>query len=243
MATNRPTLDVSKLGLYHVVQPIVDILTERIIGYEMLLRCEKYKNPKELFHYAKTCNKCVELDLTSIRKAFSFINAHAYLLRDKYIFINVLPTTVTSPLYFKTLHNLIDKLKVKRDQIVFEITEDAKESSVQSICTNITRLKKNGFRVAIDDFGKGDSTIQYVQRLRPHIVKLDRYYSQDLAQSYERKTLIDNMLFLLQGKTKFIVEGIETDEDLQAAKNLGVRYCQGFYLGKPNRFEHYMSRS
>src|SRR5690625_4834364 len=169
MATNRPTLGVSKLGLYHVVQPIVDILTERIIGYEMLLRCEKYKNPKELFHYAKICNKSIEFDLTSIRKAFSFINAHAYLLRDKYIFINVLPTTVTNARYFKTLHYLIDNLKVKREQIVVESTEDAKESSVQSICTNITRLKKNGFSVAIDDFGKGDSTIQYVQRLRPHI--------------------------------------------------------------------------
>lgn len=239
METDQEKLILSQLRLYHLIQPIVDIVTNEVVGYEMLLRCQQYPNPKQLFDYAKQYQQTYELDMLSIQMAFHWINEHHRQLKDTYIFVNILPTTLSHPSYFEGLQQLQSSLKLRRSQIVFEITEDDKEASVQSIQQDVKRLKQYGYLVALDDFGQGDSTIQYVQQLNPHIVKLDRYYTKDLAESFERKTLIDNMLFLLDKESEFIIEGIETEADLKAAKSLGVRYAQGFYLGKPKQFEYY----
>lgn len=242
MATNSEKLVLSQLGLYHMIQPIVDILTNKVIGYELLLRSSKFQNPRLLFNNAKRHGQCYELDMLSIKKAFILINKYHQSLQGLRIFINVLPTTVNHPRFFSNLQRLKSTLKLDTQNIVFEITEDDKESTQKSIQSYVTKLKRLGFLVALDDFGQGDSTIQYVQSLNPHIVKLDRYYTAGLAESFQRQTLIGNMLFLLKGEAEFIIEGVETEADLQTAKSLGVRYAQGFYLGRPKRVEHYISK-
>lgn len=240
MTARKGKLILSQLRLYHIIQPIFDVISNKVVGYEMLLRSNRYPNPRELFGYAEQYNQTFDLDMLSIQHAFALINKHYRSLQDLKMFVNVLPTTMNHPEYFTNLQKLQSNLKLGTSKIVFEITEDDKETEMITTQNYVRKLKSQGFLVALDDFGQGDSTIQYVQKLNPHIVKLDRYYTEGLAESFERKTLIDNMLFLLEDSSRFIIEGIETEADLEAAKSLGVRYAQGFYLGRPQRFEHYI---
>lgn len=122
------------------------------------------------------------------------------------IFINVLPTTVNHPEYFSSLQKLKSTLKLDPSSIVFEITEDYKHSFQKEIQYYVMKLKRFGYLVALDDFGQGDSTIQYDQKLSPHIVKLDRYYPTGLADSFQRQTLIGNMLFLLKARRNLLLK-------------------------------------
>lgn len=71
MATSREKLVYSQLGLYHMLQPIVDILTNKVVGYELLLRSKNFKNPRLLFNDAKEHDQCYKLNMDSLKKSFT----------------------------------------------------------------------------------------------------------------------------------------------------------------------------
>lgn len=95
-------------------------------------------------------------------------------------------------------------------------------------------LKDKGYAIAIDDFGKGESSLQTVIELEPDFVKLDRYYAVKLSASIKKQNEIQMLLKLCQQKNmKLILEGIEEPTDLAMAKLLGVHLGQGYLLGEP----------
>ena len=229
---------LEELDYYHVIQPIIEINTNQVFGYEMLLRSKTIQNPELLFHYAKEQNQQMELDLHSIEKAFQTINHSEEWFRDARVFINALPSTIGNVTAVRQIQFWRDTLKLAPDKIVFEITEEKKEDSI--ICKHmIGDMKKHGFLIAVDDLGKGDSTLAYAIELTPHVVKLDRAFARDLANSPGRQKEIEALVHFFDKDTILILEGIETEADLQAAKEAGIRYVQGYYLGRPEPLHYY----
>jgi EAL domain-containing protein (putative c-di-GMP-specific phosphodiesterase class I) len=94
-------------------------------------------------------------------------------------------------------------------------------------------LKANQFQIAIDDFGKGVANFQCIMEITPDIIKIDRYFSNNLAFSPEKQKFINHLLNIADEKTKIILEGIEEETDLAMTKVLRVPFAQGFLLGKP----------
>ncbi|MBE3555114.1 MAG: EAL domain-containing protein [Thermicanus sp.] len=95
-------------------------------------------------------------------------------------------------------------------------------------------LKEKGYTIAIDDFGKGETSLSTALYLEPSFVKLDRYFATDLATSVNKIEVIRTLIDIFQKKKiKIVLEGIEKPIDLAMAKALGVDIGQGYLLGMP----------
>lgn len=99
-----------------------------------------------------------------------------------------------------------------------------------------------GLLIAIDDVGKGRGELQKIVEFQPEFIKLDAYFSRDLINSKRKQSFIKYLNFYSeQFDCHFILEGLETSEEVAFAKFLGVQLAQGFALGKLEQLENLIS--
>ncbi|MBO0961043.1 EAL domain-containing protein [Neobacillus sp. MM2021_6] len=219
----------------HYSQGIYNLGDWEKIGSEILLRSD-YGSPEVIFQEAKMANRLFELEKKSLLKLFhTYINGSE--LKES-LFINVYPSTIMHPdfpLLIKTIVNLISANLIHK--ITFEIIEAERVVHFALLKERIKYLKKSGFQIAIDDIGKGWSSLSMIIEIQPNYLKLDRYFSDNLSMSPSKQKMIQSLLTYANGtKSKVILEGIELETDLAAAKYLGVQMCQGYLIDKPKPF-------
>jgi EAL domain-containing protein (putative c-di-GMP-specific phosphodiesterase class I) len=222
-------------NFFHHYQPIYDIQNNDIIGYEGLFRTFSNLKPEDVFLNAKRKKMLYELDSRSIHKAtLSYINV-GNSLRNKNLFLNVFPTTIENPWFYSLITKIINENHISSQQIILEINE-GEIFNFKKLKESIERLKNLGIRIALDDCGKGQSSMKSIIELNPDFIKLDQYFADGLVKSLKKQNVL---LFLLEYGKKFnsqlIVEGIEDEQSLRILKNIGIRYAQGFFLGKPSK--------
>ncbi|MFD1708894.1 EAL domain-containing protein [Siminovitchia sediminis] len=222
---------IAKEQFYHFFQPIYYLNDGEKLGYEVLLRSRAFPNPEIAFQIAKKENKLFELDSRSIFKAISTYQSSG---KNEILFVNVFPSTISHP-GFKAFLNQVDTSNfMSRQQVVFEISEAEPVEDLRSFKKKIAELKKLGYFIAIDDIGKGYSGVKSIIELEPDYLKIDRYFAKNLHTSKEKQMFISYLLqYCEQMECSLILEGIETEEELEMAKSLGVSIAQGYLLGKP----------
>lgn len=227
--------------LYHVFQPIMDLSANKVLGYEMLLRSDQMGSPANIFQWAEEENRLFDLDMYSINKAFDTINERKSVLNGFHMFINVLPSTIENPSYVSS----IQKLKLTHDpdmrQIIFEITEQENTEQFFVCNARVNNVQKQGFLIALDDLKSGDFRFSHVTALQPHVVKLDRYFAFNLANDIAKQEAIEGIIQSIGDETKLVLEGLEKEEDVEVARKLGIRFGQGFVLGKPKPLTYYLA--
>lgn len=219
---------------FHSYQPIYDIINWQVVGYEGLLRTNKFSNPEHAFLEAKNKKQLYELDSRSIHKAAITYNTAGFIKTDGFLFLNVFPSTVLNtnfPLFYK---EIITEINFSCQQIVFEISDLENITDLSALKRRIVELKKHGFFIAIDDIGKGNSDLRAIIELEPEYIKLDRYFADNMFESKQKQSIIKMFINYAESyNTNLILEGLETEKDLAVAKSLGVKYAQGYVLGKP----------
>jgi EAL domain-containing protein (putative c-di-GMP-specific phosphodiesterase class I) len=115
-----------------------------------------------------------------------------------------------------------------------EVTETTLMRDMDESIRKMSLLRARGIRISIDDFGTGYSSLSYLPRLPVDTVKIDRSFVADLGVHSTARSLIGGMISLAHsiGK-KVVVEGVETQEQLELLKNMGCDEIQGFLLGRP----------
>jgi EAL domain-containing protein (putative c-di-GMP-specific phosphodiesterase class I) len=229
-------VEIQKLSVkddfYHHYQPIFDIRTGELFGYEGLLRTDHFLSPEMFFDFAKKKNKLYELDSRSIYKAAVTYAEEGYFSRAGKLLLNVFPSTLTNPLFPTFINQILSSINLSTEQIILEINED-EILDFNKITKAVVKLKNLGIGIAIDDSGKGHSSIKSVIELNPQIIKLDRYF----ILNFNPKK-IDVIQFLLhfceKYSCKLIIEGVEEPKTLTLLKSLGVQYVQGYLLGRPS---------
>ena len=99
---------------------------------------------------------------------------------------------------------------------------------------SVMKLKNAGILIALDDYGFGHSSIETLVLLEPDIVKIDRKIINGISKDPRKCNSLERLLKIIAScKASVIAEGIETKEDLEVLRNLGVPYGQGFFMGKP----------
>lgn len=194
---------INDLEIYHDIQPIINLNNNKVIGYEFLLRSKNVKSPEALFSYAMEKNKLYDLDIKSIFKVIGSIQNQSAKLENILLFINVFPSTLTEVNFYNCLLNTLSVINIKPESVVLEINEAEKGLNISVFKEAISKYKKQGFVISLDDIGKGESTIKAIIEIEPNIAKVDRYFSKDLASSPKKQEIIKHLLLFLEKKPQW----------------------------------------
>jgi EAL domain-containing protein (putative c-di-GMP-specific phosphodiesterase class I) len=216
----------------HVYQPIYNLSNWNKCGYEALIRCHSYQNPEHLFREARKGKLVYQLDTESIYKAI--IDSVANIKQNGLLlFLNIFRSTLIHPHFSSFVDRLINEFPISRQHIVFEINEIEEDLEIEVFRQAVSTLKKQGFLIALDDVGRGASSLQMITELELDFIKLDRFFSVDLSNSEKKQRMVQFFVEYCQNDVQLILEGLEEPEDLAAAQTLGVTKGQGYILGKP----------
>ncbi len=209
-----------------VFQPVVDVLTARLVGVEALARFpgRPARPPDQWFVDAGEVGLGAELELLAVRAA---ISQAPRLPADSFLAVNVSPSTV--------LHSgLIPAVRGCEVPVVIELTEHAPVDEYRPVIEALGELRSFGVRVAVDDAGSGYASLQHILRLLPDIIKLDLDLTRGVDVDPARRALAASLVvFGNEIGARIIAEGVETADELDALRHLGVRWAQGYHLARP----------
>ncbi len=223
----RITRAVSGRGWHLVYQPIVELETRTVVGFEALTRftMPPERPPDAWFKEAAAVGLGVELELVVVESALRSLRR---LPVDTYLSLNVSHRAALS-------QELVTLLRPRDpERIVVEITEHERVDDYEDLGTALGLLRKLGVRVAIDDAGAGFASLRHILDIRPDVIKLDVGLTRGIDVDAGRRALAAALIsFGDQMGVQIVAEGIETTEELEILRGLGARYGQGYYLGRP----------
>jgi EAL domain-containing protein (putative c-di-GMP-specific phosphodiesterase class I) len=222
-------------GLTSVYQPIVDLGTGDIFAYEALTRGPRgttFESPATLFAIAEEVDLTVELDRACFRGALR----NAMTLEPVHrLFINLLPMSFYDSAFIEIeVGNLLTAAGLTPANIVFEITERLAIENFASFKRALGTYTAMGFGVAIDDVGTRHSNLETVMSLRPHFIKISDVLVRGIARSTVKREMLRSLRHIAETiDAVMVAEGIEHVEDVEALRELGLRYGQGYYMARP----------
>ena len=223
-------LEISRLiwddDLVVIHQPIYDLTDWHLIGHECLMRykADLERSPRELIEQARAAGKTIELELHVARKALATLDPD---FPERFVAIKVSPDTLVSEALSKVIPDGLES------RLVIELNEADKAEQHDEVKAAIQRLKERAW-VAVNSAEAGFHGLQSLVDLEPDIVKMGRDFLSGVAVDPSRRALVKALVqFAAETEVTLIAQGVETREDLQTLRELGVRFAEGFILGKP----------
>lgn len=212
-------------------QPIVDVEAENVFAFEVLSRGpHPLESPEKLFGAARRQGFAWEVERACRLAALQKIASLPLELRSQRFFLNISPDALSDP-HFVSGFTLaaLEKLGIGQENVVLEITEKQTIDDYARYEETIRHYADQGFEIAVDDFGSGNSGIVTLISTRPQYIKLDMKITHDIDLHPYKQTIVRSLASFAQevGAT-LIAEGIETAEELDAVRRLGVRLVQGW---------------
>lgn len=216
-------------SLWMAYQPIVSLRMHGPFAYEALVRSHEpgFANPGPLLAFAEKHNRIQELS-RGIRELCA--DAAANVPKGALLFVNVHAQDLFDPELFSSQSPLASYAS----RVVLEITERGAIDEISDVGDRIRRLRDLGFSVAIDDLGAGYAGLSSIVMLEPDYVKLDMSLTRDLAASPLRKRLVGSMVDACRDVgIRLVAEGVETERELLALRELGCDLLQGYHFARP----------
>lgn len=174
-----------------------------------------------------------EMDIYSIKNSIE--NFPFFSMYNPLLFLNIYPSTLLHSEFEGFIKDLVREHSYLIGRVVFELNETLEEYhtwDIPELKEKVSLIKNHGFYVALDDVGQGAATLQHIIEMKPNYIKLDKYFSKELAESKEKQALI-SFFTEYRNQSILILEGIEREIDLAQAILLNVQIAQGYLLGKP----------
>jgi diguanylate cyclase (GGDEF)-like protein/PAS domain S-box-containing protein len=212
-------------GIAIVFQPIMDMRTGRIAGYESLSRFEREprRGPDVWFAQAHRYGLGYALEAKAIACALSTPHRPT----DAYLTFNVSPSSLLS-------EEVREVLPERLDGLVIEITENELVSGDEAILDALAELRMRGARLAVDDTGAGYAGLTHVMRLQPDIIKLDRALTTGVDHDPAKAPLVASFVrYARDIDADVCAEGVETLAELERLADLDVAYGQGYGIARP----------
>jgi Amt family ammonium transporter len=154
--------------------------------------------------------------------------------RSCHFCLNLFPQTISDYGFESFLETQLQRYPVNPQHICFEITESSEIPNLALAAQAIERLRRLGFRFALDDFGKGTSSFGYLKQLPVDYLKIDGYFIRDLLHNTLDETIVASLVQISrQMGIQTTAEYVNSDLLAQRLRALGVDYAQGFYLAEP----------
>jgi EAL domain-containing protein (putative c-di-GMP-specific phosphodiesterase class I) len=217
---------LSQHRYWPVFQPIRDIASNRIVGYEALSRFDARETPQRLFDHAGLVGRGKDLEIATMEAA---VKAAAELRADAWVSINSSAALLSETDTIGTILDALDR------PVVIELSEHEMITDYGPIANAMKRLGPER-TLAVDDAGSGLASLRRILEVRPAYVKMDIGLVQGVATDLSRRALVAGFVhFAREAEFTLVAEGIQSEDDLEALKGLGVPLGQGYLLGRPER--------
>ncbi|WP_273049630.1 GGDEF domain-containing response regulator [Pseudoalteromonas sp.] len=219
-------------------QPVFCSKTQRISGVEALIRwpdTEVSYTPDEFIPIAEECRLIEALGEWIIATALEQLSAwqQSYQM-PLTLSINISPVQLQKDTLLTYLLAAVEKNDIKVSNVILEITETAFMEDSKEVIDILNTLSNNGFRIALDDFGMGYSSISHLMSYPIDIVKLDKSIQPLDDNNDKRLKIIEGLSLMLKALDFSVVaEGIETPTQHALCNTLGIDYLQGFLFARP----------
>lgn len=218
--------DLANHAYHSVFQPIIELETRRVVGYEALARFDDGTPPDIRFADAARLGLGVDFELAAIATAMT---EAPKLPADTFLSLNVSPAVALGA------GDLLKRqLNGNRRQIVLELTEHVPIGDYLPLREAIGRL--GNVQIAVDDAGAGYASLRHILELRPAFAKLDISLVRDIDHDDLRQAMAAGMqYYALRSGCRLVAEGVETEAEANVLLELGVDLAQGYLFGRPER--------
>ena len=230
-----------------VAQPIVPIKNSSEFYaksyFEILLRLKnsdgELEMPEQFISYAESFNLMPNIDRWVAENALKWLSsAEVDISKIGLCSINLSGQSVADSAFCFDIEKFITKYKVPAQKLCFEITETTAISNMNTAFDFVSQLQKLGCSIALDDFGSGLSSFEYLKKLPVDILKIDGIFIHNLPHSKMDHVIVDAVGRVAETMNlKTVAEYVESEEILQLLADMGVTYAQGFHMGRPMRLE------
>jgi EAL domain-containing protein (putative c-di-GMP-specific phosphodiesterase class I) len=233
---------LEKHETFLVFQPIIDSKTEKVEKVEALIRWNNSVHgmimPNDFIPLIESTQLVHPLTDWVIKEALIHLKKLQDLGFDICISINLSPKNLNNPNFYDSVVKIVKEQKVLPEKIVFEVTESFLLEEEMKSKSTLDNLKAAGFRIAIDDFGKGYSSLTYLSQFDTDFLKIDQYYINNILEKPTVLNIVDATIKLAhQFNLKVVAEGVESKSIFEKAKSIGIDYIQGYYISKPLTFD------
>ncbi|MGR5094354.1 EAL domain-containing protein [Vibrio maritimus] len=225
------------LTLKSVFQPIFS-RSNIIIGMEALVRLFDKNGdpiPPNLYFQNESVSLADQLNVDRLSRAIHLRNFSMSNYRERLIFLNFLPISserlAAEGIRSSLLMSRLKALQIDCRRVVVELVELTAFSS-KTLASAANHLTKEDFLIAIDDFGCKESSPERVAQVKPNILKLDRQLLLDYMEG-SKEPLLNGIKLAKECHAKTVIEGVETEQQLEAMKALDIDFFQGYHLAMP----------
>ncbi|WP_162932168.1 GGDEF domain-containing protein [Solimonas sp. K1W22B-7] len=220
-----------------VFQPIIDFGAQRVLGFEATSRGalnSPLQSPLTMFETAAHARMLPDLDRACISMACS---RFAELQLPGLLFLNCSPVSfVAAGLQQASAEAALGIHDLPASRIVIEITEQQPLDDFAPLRATAAAFRRWGFRIAVDDLGAGYAGLRFWSELKPDYVKIDRHFIEGIDGDTTKRDFVRSILDISRRLgCRVVAEGIETAEELETVRRLGIGIGQGFLLGLPRR--------
>jgi len=234
-------------------QPKVQIASRRVCGVEALVRWRtqsgNFVPASDFIPMAETTGIIVPLTWLVFDRITERLKDWTSLPTPFSVAVNVSPQLLSHPEFLTHVRALKGALDGRSIGLTIELTEDSLVQGDASSIAAIERIRKLGIDLAIDDFGKGYSSLTYLKQIPATEIKIDKRFIGTIAIDDTDREIVKTVIALAHALgMRVVAEGVDSAESIAAVAALNCEMAQGFFIGRPMRgdlvpewIEHYLS--
>ncbi|WP_206882511.1 EAL domain-containing protein [Alicyclobacillus fructus] len=221
--------------LEFVYQPIVNHVRGEVCAHEALSRPQvdgRAIAPDMWFRAAVACNRAREVDQLVVTLSMQSFALAWPENPPTPLFVNVTPSSLTEKMFLEYLEILFEEGILFPEQLVIEIVEYV-PYDITHLSSIIQTIRSRGVRIALDDIGVGSNTFTSIAVLEPDWVKVDRTLIRGISGTPAKQEFLSRLVHMMGSGERIIAEGVETLEDLETIRSMGIFKSQGYYWSAP----------
>jgi len=230
---------VQRNELFVVFQPVVSPNDNKIKGVEALVRWKRksgdFVSPDIFIEVAEKLGIISDIDRFVFRKAIEMLMLWSEIYDEKfYVSINTSPLWFTDPAFIPFIKRMLSEYPVDPNKISLEIIETCLIENVVNANDILEKLQEMHLNVALDDFGKGFSSLNYLRLLNIDKLKIDKDFLSEMDFEGNKYNIIDSIVDMAHNlKLSIVAEGVETIKQVNYLKSRNVELIQGYYYSRP----------
>jgi len=220
-------------------QPIINLATEKISGFEALVRWQHpdrgLVSPAEFIPCMEETGLIVPVGIMILKQACQQLKAwHDQGWTELTMSVNLSVRQFACPTLLEDIDQVLSETAINPNTLKLEITESAIMDNAQTAIAILEQLRSRHIQISIDDFGTGYSSLGYLHRFPVDNLKIDRSFVSQIQSDKRKYQVVDTIVSLSkQLQLSIIAEGIETTEQLQWLQQVGCEFGQGYLFSKP----------